>query len=89
MPAAVPGIAFLSGGQSDQHATAHLNRMNQLLGNNKPWNLTFSYGRALQQSAIKAWGGSEQNIANAQNALIHRAKLNSLATTGEYSEDKE
>ncbi len=89
VPAAVPGIAFLSGGQSDQHATAHLNRMNQLLGNNKPWNLTFSYGRALQQSAIKAWGGSEQNITNAQNALIHRAKLNSLATTGEYSEDME
>jgi len=63
--------------------------MNQLLGNNKPWNLTFSYGRALQQSAIKAWGGSEQNITNAQNALTHRAKLNSLATTGEYSEDME
>ena len=89
VPAAVPGIAFLSGGQSDQHATAHLNRMNQLLGNNKPWNLTFSYGRALQQSAIKAWGGSEQNIVNAQNALINRAKLNSLATTGEYSENME
>ena len=63
--------------------------MNQLLENNKPWKLSFSYGRALQQSAIKAWGGSEQNIVNAQGALLHRAKLNSLATTGDYSEDME
>ena len=89
VPAAVPGIAFLSGGQSDEDATAHLNRMNQILGENKPWNLSFSYGRALQQPAIKAWLGKSENVTAAQDALINRAKLNSLATVGKYSTDME
>ena len=70
VPAAVPGIAFLSGGQSDEDATAHLNRMNQILGENKPWNLSFSYGRALQQPALKAWLGKSENVTAAQDALI-------------------
>ena len=89
VPAAVPGIAFLSGGQSDEDATAHLNRMNQILGDNKPWNLSFSYGRALQQPALKAWSGKDENVSAAQEAFLKRAKLNSLATKGEYSEDME
>ena len=89
VPAAVPGIAFLSGGQSDEDATAHLNRMNQILGENKPWNLSFSYGRALQQPALKAWLGKSENVTAAQDALINRAKLNSLATVGKYSIDME
>jgi len=89
VPAAVPGIAFLSGGQSDEHATAHLNAMNQLLGNNSPWNLTFSYGRALQAPALKAWGGLAKNVPQAREAFYKRAKLNSLATKGEYSAEME
>ena len=89
VPAAVPGIAFLSGGQSDEDATAHLNRMNQILGENKPWNLSFSYGRALQQPALKAWLGKSENVTAGQDALINRAKLNSLATVGKYSTDME
>ena len=89
VPAAVPGIAFLSGGQSDEDATSHLNRMNQILDENKPWNLTFSYGRALQQPAIKTWLGKSENVTAAQDALINRAKLNSLATVGKYSTDME
>ena len=89
VPAAVPGIAFLSGGQSDEDATAHLNAMNQILGDNKPWHLSFSYGRALQQPALKAWQGSDDNISNAQEALMKRAKFNSLATQGKYSTDLE
>ena len=89
VPAAVPGIAFLSGGQSDEDATSHLNRMNQIIGENKPWNLSFSYGRALQQPALKAWLGKSENVTAAQDALINRAKLNSLATVGKYSTDME
>ena len=89
VPVAVPGIAFLSGGQSDKDATAHLNRMNQLLGDNKPWDLTFSYGRALQQPALKSWQGLSENVEAAQNSFMKRAKLNSLATTGEYSAEME
>ena len=89
VPTAVPGIAFLSGGQSDEDATAHLNKMNQMLDENKPWNLSFSYGRALQQPALKTWLGKSENVSAAQNAFIHRAKLNSLATMGKYSEDME
>tara|TARA_B100000579_G_scaffold418255_1_gene415622 strand:+ start:134 stop:1159 length:1026 start_codon:yes stop_codon:yes gene_type:complete len=89
VPAAVPGIAFLSGGQSDEDATAHLNKMNQILGDNKIWNLTFSYGRALQQPALKAWQGKEENIKAAQDAFLNRAKLNGLASTGKYSSDME
>ena len=85
VPSAVPGIAFLSGGQSDEHATAHLNAMNQLLGDNSPWNLTFSYGRALQAPALKTWAGKDENISDAQEAFYKRAKLNSLATKGDYS----
>ena len=89
VPAAVPGIAFLSGGQSDEDATSHLNRMNQILDENKPWNLSFSYGRALQQPALKTWLGKSENVTAAQDALINRAKLNSLATVGKYSTDME
>ena len=89
VPTAVPGIAFLSGGQSDEDATAHLNKMNQMLDENKPWNLSFSYGRALQQPALKTWLGKSENVSAAQDAFMHRAKLNSLATMGEYSEDME
>ena len=89
VPAAVPGIAFLSGGQSDEDATAHLNAMNKLLGDRSPWNLTFSYGRALQAPALKAWGGNNENISNAQQAFYKRARFNSLATMGNYSEDME
>ena len=87
VPAVVPGIAFLSGGQSDELATAHLNAMNKIDGT--PWNLTFSYGRALQAPALKAWSGKDENISNAQEAFMKRAKFNSLATKGEYSKDME
>ena len=87
VPAAVPGIAFLSGGQSDELATAHLNAMNQIDG--KPWNLTFSYGRALQAPALSSWGGSADNVPAAQEAFLKRAKLNSLATLGQYAEEME
>jgi len=87
VPAAVPGIAFLSGGQSDELATAHLNAMNQIDGT--PWNLTFSYGRALQAPALKAWSGRAENIPTAQEALMKRAIFNGLATKGEYSGDME
>ena len=89
VPSAVPGIAFLSGGQSDEDATAHLNAMNKSLGDKSPWNLTFSYGRALQAPALKVWGGKNENISNAQQAFYKRARLNSLATMGNYSEDME
>jgi len=89
VPTAVPGIAFLSGGQSDEDATAHLNKMNQILDDNKPWNLSFSYGRALQQPALRTWLGKSENVSAAQDAFMHRAKLNSLATMGKYSEDME
>ena len=85
--AAVPGIAFLSGGQSDELATAHLNAMNQI--DNTPWNLSFSYGRALQAPALKAWSGKAENVAKAQVAFMIRAEFNSLATKGEYSADME
>ena len=87
VPAAVPGIAFLSGGQSDELATAHLNAMNQI--DNTPWNLTFSYGRALQAPALKAWSGKDENISSAQDAFMKRAKFNSLATKGDFSADME
>ena len=89
VPSEVPGIAFLSGGQSDEDATAHLNAMNQILGDSSPWNLTFSYGRALQAPALKAWAGKDENISDAQAAFYKRARLNSLATKGDYSEDME
>ena len=77
VPSEVPGVAFLSGGQSDEDATLHLNEMNKY---ETDWNLTFSYGRALQQSALKIWSGKKENSADAQEAFIERAKANSLAT---------
>ena len=87
VPPAVPGIAFLSGGQSSAEATLHLSLMNKL--GPLPWNLTFSYGRALQDTALKAWGGLPANFAAGQKEFAKRAKLNSLATTGKYSSDLE
>ena len=89
VPAAVPGIAFLSGGQSDERATAHLNAMNRLLNGNHPWNLTFSFGRALQAPALKAWQGKRENVSQAQAQFLKRARLNSAATLGKYSEAME
>lgn len=83
VPASVPGIAFLSGGQSDELATQHLNLMNQM--GPHPWELTFSYGRALQAPALKAWGGKAANVAAAQQAFLHRAKCNGAAHDGTYS----
>ena len=77
VPSEVPGIAFLSGGQSDEDATLHLNEMNKY---ETDWNLTFSYGRALQQSALKIWSGKKENVTNAQEVFIEAAKANSLAT---------
>lgn len=87
VPGAVPGIAFLSGGQSDELATAHLNAMNAAY--TLPWNLTFSYGRALQAPALKAWGGRAEKLSAGQAALGLRARLNGLATHGEYSPEME
>jgi fructose-bisphosphate aldolase, class I len=87
VPSAVPGIAFLSGGQSDVEATAHLSAMNALGG--LPWALTFSYGRALQAAPQKAWSGKAENIAKGQAAFAHRAKMNSLAALGKWSEAEE
>ena len=87
VPAAVPGIAFLSGGQSDIEATEHLALMNQM--GPLPWKLTFSYGRALQAAALKAWGGKPENISAGQRAFLHRAKMNGLAAKGAWSKDME
>jgi fructose-bisphosphate aldolase class I len=87
VPAAVPGIAFLSGGQSDEDATAHLDEMNKLGGG--PWVLSFSYGRALQAAALKAWGGRKENVAAGQRAYLHRARMNSLAATGQWEQGLE
>ena len=84
VPAAVATINFLSGGQSDEAATAHLNAMN-VSKTIKPWNLSFSYGRALQAAAIKAWSGKAENFTKGQEALYKRAKLNSAACLGKYS----
>jgi fructose-bisphosphate aldolase class I len=83
VPAAVPGIAFLSGGQSEAEATAHLGLMNQATG--LPWALTFSYGRALQESALKAWAGKADSLGAGQKAFLHRAQMNGLAQRGKYS----
>src|SRR3954467_4987505 len=82
VPAAVPGIAFLSGGQSDEEATAHLNAMHKL--GPLPWGLTFSYGRALQAAPQKAWSGKAENVAAGQDAFSHRARMNGLASKGEW-----
>src|SRR5262245_25044074 len=87
VPAAVPGIVFLSGGQTDEDATAHLNAMNAM--GPHPWELSFSYGRALQAPALKAWGGEQANIPAGQAAYLHRARMNGLARTGSYSPNME
>jgi fructose-bisphosphate aldolase class I len=87
VPAAVPGIAFLSGGQSPEEATLHLSLMNKL--GPLPWQLTFSYGRALQDTSLKAWRGAAANFAAGQKEFAKRARLNSLATTGRYSPEME
>jgi fructose-bisphosphate aldolase class I len=87
VPAAVPGIAFLSGGQSDEEATAHLDALNRIGG--LPWRLTFSYGRALQATPQKAWSGKSENVAAAQRAFTHRARMNGLATLGQWKADLE
>jgi fructose-bisphosphate aldolase class I len=87
VPAAVPGIAFLSGGQSDEDATAHLDAMNRI--GNLPWGLTFSYGRALQAAPQKAWAGKAENVTAGERAFAHRARMNSLASKGEWKPDLE
>jgi fructose-bisphosphate aldolase class I len=87
VPAAVPGIAFLSGGQSDEEATAHLNAINKL--GPLPWHVTFSYGRALQAAPQKAWSGKAENVAAAQRAFGHRAAMNGLAAIGQWQADLE
>jgi fructose-bisphosphate aldolase class I len=87
VPPAVPGIAFLSGGQSDEEATAHLSAMNAMF--DLPWRLTFSYGRALQAPALKAWGGKESNFKAGQAAFAHRARMNGLAATGGWKRELE
>jgi fructose-bisphosphate aldolase class I len=83
VPAAVPGIAFLSGGQTDEEATAHLSAMNRIPF--KPWPMTFSYGRALQNVALRTWAGRRENFPAAQAAFTHRAHMNSLAALGEWT----
>ena len=87
VPAAVPGIAFLSGGQSDEEATAHLDAMNKM--GPTPWRVTFSYGRALQAAPQKTWSGKSENVAAAQRAFGHRAKMNGLAALGQWKADLE
>ena len=87
VPAAVPGIVFLSGGQSEEEATRRLNAINAV--GPHPWKVSFSYGRALQAAALKAWGGHEENVEAAQRAYYHRAKMNSAAQTGTYAPELE
>jgi fructose-bisphosphate aldolase class I len=87
VPGAVPGVAFLSGGQSDEEATAHLDAMNRI--GNLPWRLTFSYGRALQHAPQKVWSGKSENVAAAQRAFSHRARMNGLASLGQWKVDLE
>jgi fructose-bisphosphate aldolase class I len=87
VPAAVPGIAFLSGGQSDEEATAHLDAMNRI--GDLPWRVTFSYGRALQHAPQSIWSGRPENVAAAQRAFSHRARMNGLATLGQWNADLE
>ncbi|PZM07652.1 class I fructose-bisphosphate aldolase [Rhizobium tubonense] len=87
VPSAVPGIAFLSGGQSTEEATAHLSAINS--GYDLPWHVTFSYGRALQDSALKAWNGKKENVAAGQREFSHRAEMNSLAAKGSWKKELE
>ena len=89
VPPAVPGIAFLSGGQSKEKSSAHLNYMNANFRSQCPWRVTFSYARAIQQPALDHWAGNEKNVAEAQKLLVQRAKLNSAASAGTYSEEME
>ncbi len=88
VPAAIPGIVFLSGGQASIDATRRLNRMHQLFAE-LPWPLSFSYGRALQADALKAWGGKPENVDKARQILLHRERCNGLAAMGQYSEEVE
>ena len=88
VPPAVPGIAFLSGGQSDEEATTHLNTMNNL-DNSLPWAVTFSYGRALQAAAMKTWAGDHANFDAAQTVVLRRARMNGLAAQGHYKPELE
>ena len=88
VPEELPSINFLSGGQTPQEATAHLNKMHTL-GEKLPWHVSFSYARALQEPALEAWKGKDENLHTAQMAFIRRAKLNSLATIGKYREEME
>jgi fructose-bisphosphate aldolase class I len=83
VPAAVPGIVFLSGGQSDEEATANLDAINKLAPH--PWQVSFSYGRALQHAALNAWKGEDANADAAQNAFLHRARMNGLARDGKWT----
>jgi fructose-bisphosphate aldolase class I len=87
VPPAVAGIAFLSGGQSDEEATIHLNLINQM--GTLPWPVTFSYGRALQHEPQKLWAGKPENVAAAQRAFAHRSRMNGLAAQGEWKRDLE
>lgn len=87
VPAAVPGVAFLSGGQSELDATAHLDALNRL--NDRAWKLTFSFSRALQNGALEAWSGRPENVEEAQRLFVHRAQMNSLASKGEWSRSLE
>ena len=87
MPADVAGVVFLSGGQSDVDSTVHLNEMNRSAPH--PWPLSFSYGRALQAPSLKAWAGDAAKVQDGQRALAHRARMNGLAQTGDYSDEVE
>ena len=86
VPALVPGVVFLSGGQTELQATENLNAINRVGG---PWPLSYSYGRALQASALAAWGGDPANVEAAQSVFLHRARMSSLATAGRWSPDAE
>ena len=88
VPAAVPGIVFLSGGQNPRLATAHLNAINRLPGS-KPWKISFSYGRALQDPALETWCGQDYNLAAGQRAFRHRARCNGAASIGQYTDEME
>jgi len=88
VPAAVPGIVFLSGGQRDRLATAHLNAINRLPGP-RPWTISFSYGRALQDRALEGWHGRDENVHTGQQAFYHQARCNSAASLGTFTDDME
>jgi fructose-bisphosphate aldolase class I len=89
VPAALPGVVFLSGGQSDEKSAAHLSLMNAEYKSRLPWPLTYSYSRALHQAALKAWSGKQENLAAAQKVFAHRARMCSLASQGKYSAEEE